>query len=91
MAAGEVVKDLELYPSVISPWQNIFYGKDDVLIQVNPNGAALGFTNQIVGQQLRNAYEGAIARRFARGDNEVTIRVMLPRDYGNPQSLDNFF
>ncbi|MEC7551554.1 MAG: efflux RND transporter permease subunit, partial [Pseudomonadota bacterium] len=62
-----------------------------VLIQVNPNGAALGFTNQIVGQQLRNAYEGAIARRFARGDNEVTIRVMLPRDFGKPQSLDNFF
>lgn len=91
MAAGEVVKDLELYPSVISPWENIFYGKDDVLIQVNPNGAALGFTNQIVGQQLRNAYEGAIARRFARGDNEVTIRVMLPRDFGKPQSLDNFF
>ena len=44
-----------------------------------------------MGQQLRNAYEGAIARRFARGDNEVTIRVLLPRDYGNPQSLEDFF
>ena len=91
LAAGEVVKDLELYPPVISPYENLFYGKQELLIEVNPNGAALGFTNQIVGQQLRNAYEGAIARRFARGDNEVTIRVLLPRDYGNPQSLEDFF
>lgn len=91
LAAGEVVKDLELYPSVISPYENLFHGKQELLIEVNPNGAALGFTNQIVGQQLRNAYEGAIARRFARQDNEVTIRVLIPRDSGNPQSLDDFF
>ena len=90
-ASGEVVEDLKLFPSVIFPWDNLFFGKQEILIEVNANGAALGFTNQIVGQQLRNAYEGAIARRFARGDNEVTIRVMLPRDFGKPQSLDNFF
>ena len=30
--------------------------------------------------QVRSALEGAIVRRFARGDEEVTVRIKLPSD-----------
>ena len=90
-AATEVVSDLERYPGVFSVYDNLFYGKQELLMDVNAQGAAQGFTNQIVGMQLRNAYEGAIARRFARDDNEVTIRVLLPRNQQANQNLEDFF
>ena len=47
---------------------------------MTPQGKALGFTTTTVGRQVRHAFEGAIARRFARGDEEVTVRVRYPRE-----------
>jgi multidrug efflux pump subunit AcrB len=37
----------------------------------------LGFTTESVGQQLRDAFEGRIAKRFARDDEEVDVVVRL--------------
>ena len=45
-------------------------------MELTPRGTAMGFTLLSVGQQARNAFDGAIARRFAEGDDEVTIRVL---------------
>jgi multidrug efflux pump subunit AcrB len=58
---------------------NLSYGKEEVILELTPQGKALGFTTDSVGRQMRNALEGATARRFARGDEEVTIRVRYPR------------
>ena len=33
----------------------------------------MGFTNQIIGNQARGICKAMIAKRFARGDEEVTI------------------
>ena len=44
-------------------------------MEITPKGTALGFTSDSVGVQVRNAVEGAIATRFARGDEEITVRV----------------
>jgi multidrug efflux pump subunit AcrB len=46
---------------------------------VTPRGAALGFTTENVGRQVRAAFEGVIAKRFPRGDEEVVVRVQYPR------------
>ena len=51
------------------------YGKPEWVIEVTPRGRSLGFTAQSVGQEVRNSFEGAIATRFARGDEEITVRV----------------
>jgi multidrug efflux pump subunit AcrB len=40
----------------------------------------MGFTTQSVGRQVRSAFEGTIAKRFPRGDEEVTVRVQFPRN-----------
>ncbi len=66
------------------------FGKPELVMRLLPRGAALGFSIDEVGRQVRNAFDGAIPRRFARGDDEVTIRVSrTTRDKGGDK-LRNF-
>ena len=53
-------------------------GKVQFNFKVNKWGESLGFTTIEVGRQLRSAYQGAVALRQMRGNNEVTVRVRLP-------------
>jgi multidrug efflux pump subunit AcrB len=55
-------------------------GKIQVSFKVNEWGESLGLTTIEVGRQLRNAYQGAVALRQQRGNNEVTVRVRLPEE-----------
>ncbi|MEC7154023.1 MAG: efflux RND transporter permease subunit, partial [Pseudomonadota bacterium] len=57
--------------------------------RVNAQGQALGFTNQVIGSMARGTLEGVIAKRFARGDEEVTIRVLQPRGASSPKQLED--
>src|SRR5690606_25234509 len=45
-----------------------------------PEGRSLGLTPSGVGQQVRDAFYGALAMRQLRGINETEIRVKLPRE-----------
>ena len=56
------------------------YGKREFILEVTPRGRALGFTIESVGRQVRDTFEGRIAKRFARIDEEVAVRVRFPRD-----------
>ena len=80
MASLEVQTLLKRYPGVSSIEDDLPYGKLEAIIEVTPDGRAMGFTTQSVGRQVRSAFEGAIAKRFPRGDEEVTVRVQFPRD-----------
>jgi multidrug efflux pump subunit AcrB len=86
-AALEVRDALEQYPGISRARDNLHYNKQELLLQVNARGEALGFTNALVGNQTRASLEGAIAKRFARGDEEVTLRVLQPRDATSPKQL----
>jgi multidrug efflux pump subunit AcrB len=55
------------------------YGKQELTLTVTERGRAFGFTTASVGRQVRHAFEGAIAKRFARGDEEVKVRLRYPR------------
>ena len=80
-AAAQDVKRLLMRADGVSaisddlPW-----GKPETILEVTQRGSALGFTTETVGQQVRHAIEGAIAKRFPRGDEEVTVRVQYPRE-----------
>jgi multidrug efflux pump subunit AcrB len=56
---------------------NLPYGRPELILDLTPRGRALGFTTDAVARQVRDAFEGAIADRFPRGDDEVTVRVLL--------------
>ena len=55
-------------------------GKLQYDFKLLPEGRNLGFTPTEVGQQVRNAFYGALAMRQLRGNNEVEVRVKLPRE-----------
>ncbi|MEM7216119.1 MAG: efflux RND transporter permease subunit [Pseudomonadota bacterium] len=66
------------------------YGKPELIMELTTRGAAFGFTIDNVGRQIRNAFDGAIARRFARGDDEIAIRISLPESEKGSDRLRNF-
>ena len=76
-AAMEVRARLRTVPGVMAVSDNLPYGKQEIVMEVTPAGKAKGFTNQNVARQVRNAFEGAIAQRFSRDQEEVIVRVKL--------------
>jgi multidrug efflux pump subunit AcrB len=67
------------------------YGKQELLFDLTPRGRALGFTGATVGRQIRNAFEGAIATRFPRGDEEITVRVLRKQEVSGIAALQNVY
>ena len=88
-AALEVRQALEQYPGISRARDNLHYNKQELLLKVNARGEALGFSNRLVGNLTRGSLEGVIAKRFARGDEEVTLRVLQPRDAASPKRLED--
>jgi multidrug efflux pump subunit AcrB len=74
-AALEVAAELEQIAGVSGVSDDLPYGKPEIIVKPNARGAALGFTVDEIGRQLRNAYDGATPFRFAQGDQEVTVRL----------------
>jgi len=90
-AAGQIKALLARYPGVSDIRDDLPYGKDDLILELTPRGRALGFTTESVARQVRDAFEGAIAQRFPRGDEEVTVRVQFAREALGSETLDDFY
>ncbi len=86
-AAEELVQLVKTIPGVSGVEDNLPYGKREAILELTPRGRALGFTTETVGRQIRDAFEGSIARRFGRGDEEVKVRVRLAADARDTASL----
>ena len=82
-AAADVTAVVAAIPGVSGVEDDLPYGKPELVMTLKPRGAALGFSLDSVGSQIRNAFEGIVPHRFARGDDEVAIRVQQTmRDEG---------
>ncbi len=79
-AAMEIREELRQIPGVTAIEDNLPWGKQEILLQITPAGRAMGLTTEDVARQVRDAYEGAIAKRFSQDEEEVIVRVMLPKD-----------
>ncbi|MCB1548871.1 MAG: efflux RND transporter permease subunit, partial [Hyphomicrobiaceae bacterium] len=90
-AAEELKQALTGYPGVTAIADDLPYGKRELVLELTPRGSALGFTSQSVGLQVRNAFDGAIATRFARGDEEVTVRVLRDQEAGGIAGLSALY
>ncbi|SHG07550.1 Multidrug efflux pump subunit AcrB [Fodinibius roseus] len=55
-------------------------GKTQFDFKLLPEGRKLGLTSSYVGEQIRNAFYGALAMRQLRGTNEIEVRVKLPHE-----------
>ncbi len=90
-AAEEVKALLTKFRGVSDIEDDLPIGKQEIILELTPRGRALGFTTEDIASQVRAGFEGVIARKFARGDEEVTIRVQLPRDQVAAEALQDFY
>ena len=91
-SAATAVKELVArYPGVTDVDDDLPVGKPEVILEVTPSGQAMGFTTEAIGRQVRNAIDGAIAKRFPRDDEEVWVRVQLDRRAVDSTVLDNLY
>lgn len=90
-ASERVKAALAGYPGVSAISDDMPYGKRELVVELTPRGLALGFTAETVGTQLRNAFDGAIATRFPRGDEEITLRVRRLQTAEGEQALDSLY
>lgn len=90
-AALELRQVLAGFPGLSSISDDLPYGKPELILELTHRGTAMGFTTESVGRQVRNAFEGGIARKFARGDEEVTIRVKELRPAAGVEQLRRLY
>jgi multidrug efflux pump subunit AcrB len=88
-AALEIRDVVSGFPGVSAVDDDLPYGKPEIVMTLTPRGAALGFTAESVGSQVRNAFQGAVARRVPAGDEEVTIRVRRIQEVPGLAALGN--
>jgi multidrug efflux pump subunit AcrB len=77
--ASEALKTALLqYPEVSAVEDNLAYDKEELILDLTPQGLALGFTIDELGRVLRNRLGGIEAATYPEGPRSATIRVELP-------------
>ena len=88
-AAQDIILIADAIPGTTDIEENLNYGAEERIIRLSPLGRSLGFTVQSIGSQLRASLDGAVVRRFPRGDEVVTVRLALPEDEVSTDNLGN--
>ena len=76
----EFVERVGVFAEVRDINDNYNMGKVQLGFELLPEGRNLGLTPSDVGQQVRDAFFGALAMRQLRGINEIEVRVKLPQE-----------
>lgn len=88
----EIASELETFAGVVSIQDGISEGKNQLDFQLNQEGRRLGFTAFQMGQEIRNAFFGAIAARQQRDRDEIKVVVRLPKiERRSEYAIENFF
>ena len=76
------------YPEVSAVQDNLAYDKAEMILELTPQGQALGFTIDGLGRVLRHRLNGIEAASFPDGPRSATIRVELPKEELTADFLD---
>ncbi len=76
------------YPEVSAVQDNLAYDKEELILDLTPQGLALGFTIDGLGRVLRNRLGGIEAATYPDGPRSATIRVELPEGELTADFLD---
>ncbi len=79
-ASRTFVKRVQQFEGAVNVNDNYNKGKAQFDFTLLPEGRTLGLTPADVGQQVRDAFFGALAMRQIRGTDEIEIRVKLPKE-----------
>ena len=78
--ARQIRSILQGYEGFSSTWANVNYGQDELELKMKPLAAELGLTQQLLAQQIRQAFFGEEAQRMQRGIDDIRVMVRLPRE-----------
>lgn len=79
-AALELAETLKAIPGVTDTVDDMPFGREQLVYRLTPAGEALGLTTESLGRQLRAAFDGHLAQLVQVGQDELEVRVLLPRD-----------
>jgi multidrug efflux pump subunit AcrB len=78
-AAAEALKaEVTQYPEVSGVEDNLAYDKEELVLDLTPQGQALGVTIDALGRVLRDQLNGIEAATYPDGPRSAAIRVELP-------------
>ncbi|MDR9428378.1 MAG: efflux RND transporter permease subunit [Salibaculum sp.] len=87
-AAEDLKTELSQFPEVSSLEDSLSYDKEELILQLTPQGQALGFTIDELGRVLRNRLGGIEAATYPLGARSAEIRVELPEGELTADFLD---
>ena len=80
-AIGEELKQrLATYPGVFEIADSLSDGKEELRIELNPQGHLVGLTRSDIVQQVGQAFKGLEAQRIQRGRDDIRVLVRYPID-----------
>jgi multidrug efflux pump subunit AcrB len=87
---GEEVKArLATYPGVFEIADSLSDGKEELRIELSPQGHLVGLTRSDIVRQVSQAFKGLEAQRIQRGRDDIRVLVRYPIDERNTlASLD---
>lgn len=88
-AAAEAIKTALLpFPEASALEDTLAYDKAELILELTPQGQALGFTVDTLGRALRDRLNGIEAASYPEGARTATIRVELPEGEMTADFLD---
>ncbi|WP_371225700.1 efflux RND transporter permease subunit [Roseovarius sp. 2305UL8-3] len=79
-AASESLKEALLrFPEISAVEDNLAYDKEELILELTPQGQALGFSIDGLGRVLRHRLNGIEAATYPLGPRSAEIRVELPK------------
>ena len=90
-AALALRNEVRILPGLLAVEDDLPYGKEEILLEVKPEGEAIGFTAEEVARQVRNSFSGSVAKRFSQDTEEIIVRVKLPQDETENQTIRDIY
>lgn len=87
-SAAEMIKArLARFPAASGVEDDLAYDRPELLVNVTAKGEALGFTTETVSTALRQRLDGIEAVKLAQGNDEVVVKIRLPKTEVGPSYL----
>ena len=91
LVTNEVKHLLAQYDGISDIYDDMPWGKEELVLKLRPLGKSLGFTALDIAGQIRAAFRGIIAKRFVDGTEEIIIRVRYDNSKLKESDLKKMF